>query len=183
METLQSKALNVRSASGESSLVDALKRCVILVPVGSHIEPSCEAGLDALERMGYTIWRKWGYSDISRGRSEMATEALAEGFNELMWIDADTEFHPEAVAHLRAHQLPIVGGICAIKNERRLACTTMDGDSEIVFGEQGGLKELAFLGTGFLLTRREVYEKMQSTFNLPTCEGGRYGLIPFFNRW
>jgi len=160
--------------------VDPLKRCVILVPVGSHIEPSCEAGLDELERMGYPVWRKWGYSDISRGRSEMATEALAEGFDELMWIDADTEFHPEAVNHLRAYQLPIVGGICAIKNERRLACTTMDGDSEIVFGEQGALKELTFLGTGFLLTRREVYEKIQKSFELPVCIGGKHGLIPFF---
>jgi hypothetical protein len=131
--------------------------------------------------MGYAVWRKWGYSDISRGRSEMATEALAEGFDELMWIDADTEFHPEAVKLLRSQQLPIVGGICAIKNEQRLACTTLEADSEIIFGERGGLKELLFVGSGFLFTRREVYDRIRAAFDLPVCIGGKHGLIPFFH--
>lgn len=160
--------------------MDFSQRCVILVPVASHIEPACEASLDALERAGLPVWRRWGYSDISRGRSEMATEALAEGFEELLWIDADTEFQPDAVSRLRSHNLPIVGAIYPVKNERRLACNPLQTPDEITFGEGGGLKELQFLATGFLLTQRKVYAKMREHFKMPTCVGGKHGLVPYF---
>ena len=110
----------------------------------------------------------------------MATIALAEGFEELVWVDSDTRFSPDAITRLRSHNLPIVGGICAVKGERRFACKTLTGDSEIVFGEMGGLKELGFLGTGFMLTRREVYDSVRRHFDLPMCAGGKHGLVPFF---
>ena len=41
-------------------------------------------------------------------RNRLATEALADGFEELMWIDADIAFDPRSVDRLRSHNLPIV---------------------------------------------------------------------------
>src|SRR5579884_851761 len=58
--------------------------CVVLVPVGGPIDPDCEDGLRELERRGYAVWRVRGYSAIDAARNQMASDALAQGFDELM---------------------------------------------------------------------------------------------------
>lgn len=157
------------------------QKSVVLVPVASFIDPDCEASLQALEKRGLAVWRVWGFSDISRGRSQIATDALAAGFENLIWIDSDIQFSPEDVFKLVAHNRPIVGGIYPIKNARRLACTPFEADLEIIFGEGGGLVKMKYLATGFLCTQRQVYEKMESQFNLPHCLGeNSNGLVPYF---
>ena len=65
------------------------RRCVILVPVGSAIDSGCEDALRELERRGYAVWRVRGYSAIDAARNQMASDALAQCFDELMWIDSD----------------------------------------------------------------------------------------------
>ncbi len=113
----------------------------------------------------------------------MATDALRDGFQELLWIDADIAFSPEAVDRLRSHGLPVICGIYAKKgeNQRSFACKFPPGTSVVGFGKAGGLIELSFAGTGFLLTRREVYQTMQEHLRLPVCNE-RFGpsMIPFF---
>jgi hypothetical protein len=51
----------------------------------------------------------------------MASDALAQGFDELMWIDSDGVFDPDDVDKLRQHDLPLVCGICAKKSCRQRA--------------------------------------------------------------
>ena len=77
-------------------------KCVILVPANYGIEPECERALGQLERMGYPVWRVPGFAAIDQCRNQLATDVLARGFQELMWIDADTAFPPDAVDRLRA---------------------------------------------------------------------------------
>jgi hypothetical protein len=157
------------------------KGCVILVPVARSIEPPCEQALQGLERAGYAVRRVSGHSDIARGRSVMATEALAEGFDELMWIDSDIVFTPSDVDRLRRHDLPIVAGLYPIKGKRRLAMTLLDGEQVVVFGKGGGLLEVKYVATGFLYTRRSVYETIQAHHSLPVCRSDkRCGLVPYF---
>src|SRR5215813_4903128 len=91
--------------------LSARKRCVVLVPVGSYVEPDCDRALSQLEARGYVVRRVYGYAAIDQARSQMATDALAEGFDELMWIDADIGFDPDSVDRLRDHGLPISCGI------------------------------------------------------------------------
>src|SRR5262245_57019935 len=69
----------------------------------------------------WDMWcAKWyGGSQIDTVRNRLASEALAEGFEELMWIDADIAFHPASVERLRAHGLPIVCGLYPTKVECR----------------------------------------------------------------
>jgi hypothetical protein len=55
--------------------------CVILVPFATHIHPACEEGLRDLERRGYYVRRVGGCAAIDQGRSQMATDALAAGFD------------------------------------------------------------------------------------------------------
>ncbi|MBX9660237.1 MAG: hypothetical protein K2X00_16870 [Nitrospiraceae bacterium] len=60
--------------------------CVVLVPVGGAIEPGCEQALHVLERRGYPVRRVMGFSAIDFGRSVLASNALADGFDEMMWV-------------------------------------------------------------------------------------------------
>jgi hypothetical protein len=157
------------------------RKCVILVPFATHIHPECDDALRELERRGYPVRRVGGYAAIDQGRNQMATDALRDGFDETMWIDADIGFHPDCVDRLRAHSLPIVAGIYPQKAKRALACHVLEGSPSITFGQAGGLVELRYVATGFLLVRREVYLQVQEHCRLPVCNE-QFGqpMLPFF---
>ena len=163
------------------SKVDDPAKCVVLVPVAAQIEPVCESALAELSRRGYTVRRVYGYAAIDQARNDMATDALADGFEETMWIDADISLEPAAVDQLRASQLPIVCGIYARKGRRALACHALPGTEQPIFGAGGGLVELRYAGTGFLLIRRHVYIDIQERLGLPVCnQRFERTTIPFF---
>lgn len=156
-------------------------RCVVLVPVGNRIEPACESSLRELERRGHPVWRVPASAAIDQTRSQLATDALAAGFDELMWIDSDTGFDADAVDMLRAHDLPVVSGICVKKGQRALACHVLPGTEKFELGPDGGLEEILYAGTGFLHTRRSVYEDIEKHEKLPVCNE-RFGrtFLPYF---
>ena len=156
-------------------------QCVILVPAGSGVEFVCDAALRQLERMGFPVWRVPGYAQIDLARCQMATDALAKGFEELFWIDSDMEFDPAAVDRLRAHNLPIVGGLYPKKGVRGLASSLLPETEKIIFGAGGGLLEIRYAATGFLHTRRQVYLDIRRHCSLPTCnEQFHRPLVPYF---
>jgi hypothetical protein len=96
--------------SSQKPVVNPLQ-CAILVPVAPQIAPGTEKGLRQLETMGYPVWRVYGFAAIDVARCRIATKALLEGFQELMWLDADIGFEPPAVERLRAHDLDFVAGV------------------------------------------------------------------------
>jgi hypothetical protein len=168
------------------SLVGAIqggspKKCVILVPVATHIEPDCERSLVELELRGYAVRRVFGFAAIDQARSQIASDALADGFDELMWIDSDIGFNPDDVAKLSAHGLPIVCGIYPKKGKNALACNLLPETSCVTFGQGGGLLEIGYAATGFLLTRRSVYDDVARAGRLPPCNQ-RFGraMTPYF---
>jgi hypothetical protein len=128
-----------------------------------YIESGCARGLAELESRGYPVRRVTGYAAIDQGRSQMASDALADGFDELMWIDSDIGFDADSVELLRSHDLPMVCGIYPKKGLRALACHLLPETDRVLFGKGGGLLEIRYAATGFLHTRREVYEKMADT--------------------
>jgi hypothetical protein len=156
-------------------------RCVVLVPYTGFIYPPCEAALRELERRGYEVRRVGGYAAIDQGRNQLATDALLDGFEETMWIDADMEFDPAAVEQLRAHGLPVSCGVYPQKGRRVLTCHVLPGTPRLVFGRAGGLTEVLYAATGFLHVRREVYLTVQRRLALPLANE-RFGapMIPFF---
>jgi hypothetical protein len=111
----------------------------------------------------------------------MATDAIADSFDELMWIDADIGFDPNDVDRLRSHCLPIVCGIYPKKGQRALACNLLPETDKVTFGNGGGLLEIAYAATGFLLTRRQVYADVERALRLPTCNQ-RFNrpMVPYF---
>jgi hypothetical protein len=156
-------------------------RCVILMPVGGAIDPGCDDALRELERRGYPVRRVRGYAAIDAARNQMASDALAQGFDELLWIDADIVFDPDDVDKLRRHDLPLVCGIYPKKSRRQLACSLLPNTRQVQFGVKGGLIEILYCGFGFVLTRRSVYETIQRQLNLPLCNQ-RFNstLVPYF---
>jgi len=155
--------------------------CVVLVPIRDTVDPDCERSLRVLEARGYTVRRVLGSSDMSLVRSYMASDALRDGFDELMWLDSDVRFHPSYIDELRAHQLDIVCAIYPKKGLRALTCQALPGTSEIVFGKAGGLMEILYAAAGFLLTKRTVYDSIQSNEDLPVCnQRFERPFVPYF---
>jgi hypothetical protein len=144
-------------------------RCVVLVPVDGAIDPGCEDALRELERRGYAVWRVRGYAAVDAARNQMANDALAQGFDELIWIDSDIVFDPDDVDKLRRHDLPLVCGLYPKKACRQFACAFLPDTRQVSFGVRGGLTEILYCGFGFVPTRRLLYETMQQQLGLTLC--------------
>ena len=155
--------------------------CVVLVPTYGAIVPECEAGLKELQRRGYHVWRVPGFSQIDLARSQLASDALRHGYKETMWIDADVQFDPDDIERLRMHDLPVVAGIYPKKGRRALAVQVAEGTDSIMFGTGGGLIEIQYAATGFLLVQSSVYVRMEKNLKLPVCNQ-KFGtpLVPYF---
>lgn len=143
--------------------------CVVLVPCSGSIEPECESSLQVLESRGYTVWRVGGYAQIDLGRSQMATDALAAGFEWTMWIDSDIGFNADDVDRLRSHHQPIIAGLYAKKGKRELAAHLYPKTTDILFGIDGGLVEAKYVGCGFMLVHRRVYDAIRTQLQMPVC--------------
>lgn len=156
-------------------------QCVVLVPTYGGIDRECEAGLTELERRGYVVRRVGGFSQIDLGRSQMATDAIRDGFEETMWIDSDIGFDPDDVDRLRRHGVPIVAGVYPVKNQRRLAVHVGERTEPFRFGTSGGLETVQYVATGFLLVQSVVYDAVKSDSRLVDCfHGGDSALTPYF---
>ena len=156
-------------------------QCVILVPVGGSIVPECEDALRELERRGYEVRRIRGFSQVDVARNQIASDALRDGFEELFWVDSDIVFNPDDVDRLRATREPFICAIYPKKGPREFACNYLAGTEALLFGQGGGIRELLYVGFGFNLTHRSVYERVQRECGLPVCnERFREALVPFF---
>jgi len=156
-------------------------KCVILVPTFGQPVPKCDAGLRQLEQWGFPVRRVGGFSAVDQGRNQMVSDALNDGFAEMLFIDTDIGFEADAIERLRSHKLPIVAGLYPQPGARSLACELLPGTTRVVFGEEGGLIEVTYVAAGFLYVRREAYETIRDQLKLPLCNTrfGR-GCWPFF---
>jgi len=112
----------------------------------------------------------------------MATDALADGFRELFWIDDDVVFNPDDVDRLRCSDLPVIGGVYPKKGERELAVRWKPSTTSVVLGEGGGIFEIQYAATGFLLTRAIVYSTLAEKLLVDPNVIGHFGrrMAPYF---
>lgn len=157
-------------------------KCVILMPVSGAMEWATEIVLIDLMQRGYAIQKIYGCANVDIARSQLASDALRQGFEELFWVDSDIGFSADDFERLRAHDLPLVCALYPKKlKEGGLAAILEDDTETLVFGEQGGLMEIKWAGTGFLYTKRCVYEDIKVKLDLPDCMIGRKDVIsPYF---
>ena len=122
--------------------------------------------------------------NVFQARNELVRDALAFEDPELgkvthlLWIDDDMIFRSDAVPKLIAHDLPIVGGLCFNRHHPYNPVLLYDPpkgceDAGFLFRyewpQPPGLLEVDATGAAFLLTKREVFEKIAE--NLKPDEG------------
>ncbi len=88
---------------------------VVLVPFYSAIEKECEDGLRALVAAGIALSR-FSLSSIDLCASAMLSDALARGFDQFLFIDADIGFDPaDALRILRGPSPWWRGSMCTTR--------------------------------------------------------------------
>ncbi len=154
----------------------------VLVPHLNGIEWSCEQSLRQLEHSGVRVVRREGCSAIDVARNMLVSEALHDGAESVMFIDADVGFHPPDALRLLARPEPVVAAVYAKKGQRAVASTFVRGLPEVIFGARSpGLYPLQYAATGFLRIRADVLRRMAKELELPLCNTAwGKGVWPFF---
>lgn len=117
---------------------------------------------------------------ISRARNTLTAKFLHQKEStHLMFIDADIGFEPWHILVLLNHDKDMIGGLYPMKTmPLKWVVNGFEG------AEQGenGLQEVSKAGTGFLLTKRHVFEKMRGH---PAVKSYRndIGLDPVFDQY
>ena len=97
---------------------------------------------------------------ISRARNTLTAKFLNnKDSTHLLFIDADIGFEPWHILVLLNRQVDVIGGLYPMKSMPIKWCV-----NGIEGGEEGadGLQEVSKTGTGFLLIKRDVFEKLNA---------------------
>lgn len=94
---------------------------------------------------------------ITRGRNNLVAKFLAnEAATHLMWVDADIKWDAESILRMALYNAPVVCGLYPMKGMPiRYVLNSLPGGRRI-----GSLLEVSTSGTGFMLIKREVIEKL-----------------------
>tara|TARA_B100001057_G_scaffold355487_1_gene357505 strand:- start:322 stop:987 length:666 start_codon:yes stop_codon:yes gene_type:complete len=95
-------------------------------------------------------------SNVNRARNSCAAKFLSGDCTHLMFVDADIQFDPKDIIKLLNHNKDIVGGIYPQKTlpPKMVVNTLNNGET------QGNLIEVGTLGTGFMMIKRSVFDKL-----------------------
>jgi FkbM family methyltransferase len=101
-----------------------------------------------------------GDSLVSRARNSLTGDFLASDCTHLLFIDTDLIFSSEHIARLLSHNTPLVGGFYPKKQDGDLAWVCNALIDHHPPETAAGLQELRYIGTGFMLVERQVFERM-----------------------
>lgn len=99
---------------------------------------------------------------VDRGRDRAAAALLENGFSHLLFLDADIEFKPEDVIRLLAADKDLIVGAYRKKNERNEFAISFlpDACEHLEECPETHAVKIARAGTGFMMIKRGVFEKM-----------------------
>lgn len=94
---------------------------------------------------------------ITRGRNNLMAKMMSnEGATHFMFIDADIRFEPESIFQMLVYEKEVIGGLYPKKSIPTNYVINLLPQTQI----QGDIFTVDTMGTGFLLFKREVYEKL-----------------------
>ena len=98
-----------------------------------------------------------GDSLVSRARNSLTAAFLQSDCTHLLFIDSDLEFSGEQIKRLLDHNEDVVAGFYPKKKDGQLewVCNALDNSPTA-----SGLQEVRYMGTGFMLVKRAVFEQM-----------------------
>jgi hypothetical protein len=106
----------------------------------------------------WTVETMTNESLISRARNTLTAKFLAtEGSTHLMFVDADIGWEPWHLLVMLDAQKDVIGGLYPMKSMPIKWCVNGIPGQE---NNEGNLIEVSKTGTGFMLIKREVFEKL-----------------------
>jgi len=96
--------------------------------------------------------------NVGRARNAISRKFLAGDFTDLLFIDSDIIFKTEDIYRILSHDEDIVGGVY-FKKQEGIACPVINSVPGAKVRDDF-LVQVAYLGTGFLRIRRNVFERM-----------------------
>jgi hypothetical protein len=135
----------------------------------------------------YGIYTIRNESLVTRARNSLVAMFLESNYTDILFIDADTQFDPISVLRMLAMDKHVIGGACTVKQipPRFTLCFCFDGDpvDRKLIVDNGAI-EVEEIGSGFLLIRRETFEKMMEAYPELKCNNDissySKNLDPFF---
>lgn len=113
---------------------------------------------------------------IQRARNSLIKLALDGGYDDLFFIDSDTEWEPEWFFNLLSRPEPIVGG-SLIKKTDKEGYTVKLVDKKLKYSEDKNLIEVDGVGTGFMKVSRFALEKLWEMSEEYTSEGEKHRMV------
>lgn len=100
-----------------------------------------------------------GDSLVSRARNTMTADFLKTDCTHLLFIDSDLVFSADQILRLLDHDKDVIGGFYPKKQEGDVEWVC---NATIPFSTPSadGLQRLRYIGTGFMLIKRGVFERM-----------------------
>jgi len=110
---------------------------------------------------------------------ELARQALEEKADYLLWLDSDMRFPKETIGHLILRNKPIVAANYSTRRMPVKPVAMMDGGGKIdrvyTGPESEGLQSVDYVGMGVMMTKREVFEKLDAPwFAIPYSTVGNH---------
>jgi hypothetical protein len=110
-------------------------------------------------QIDWTLETMTNESLICRARNTLTAKFLmTEASTHLMFIDADIGWEPWHLLALLNHDVDVVGGLYPMKTLPVKWCVNGLANSDMQ--SQSGLVEVSKTGTGFMLIKRSVFEKL-----------------------
>ena len=113
---------------------------------------------------------------IQRARNSLVKLALDGKYDDIFFIDSDTEWEPEWFFRLLERPEPIVGG-ALIKKTDKEGYTVKLLDKQLKFSEDGKLIQADGVGTGFLKVSKFALEKLWLASDPYTSEGEEHRMV------
>lgn len=134
---------------------------------------------------------------VQRARNTIVAHFLASSARWLMFVDADIGFSGRQVLRLLAHDRPIIGGLYRRKTLHRIDWVVnllppVAGARTVRRDPATGAIQVAAIGTGFMLIRRDVIEAMlrrypQTRYQTAASDGApgewRHHTYALFDCW
>jgi hypothetical protein len=153
----------------------------VLVPYQRSIEPETDEALRQLERRGVPVYRQPGCSAIDLARNQLASCALLDGKESILFIDSDIWFDPDQALYLLNRPEPVVAGLYSQKrHNHRLNVQFIEAPDFIDVGQGGRDYEVEGVGAGFLRVATRVLQGMIDWLGMPSTDYAGAKLWPFF---
>jgi hypothetical protein len=167
-----------------------MKKVLIAIPsYGGKMTVACAMSLVRAMELAKKVCDKIdigglaGCCYIAHARNTIASGFLLTDCDELVFLDMDLAFNPEALAKIIEPDLPIVGGAYPYRNKDQgwPLCIKTDENRIPMGNKELGLIEAHMLPTGFMKIQRKVFTRLQELHPKWLIEGEANGGLPLWD--